>query len=156
MINRIRALFGVEQKGSDAMPVDKALRAAAAALLVEAAIADDGIGEAERERIIATTRRHFDLTVEEAEDLLYEAEREAEGVAPLHRHIAIIIDRYQPEERIWIIEALWEVVYADGVLHDLEASLLRRIGGLLAVDDRDRGAARKRVMQRLGIAEATG
>jgi uncharacterized tellurite resistance protein B-like protein len=50
-----------------------------------------------------------------------------------------------------IIEMLWEVVYADGVLHDYEANLLRRIGGLIYVSDRDRGAARKRVMKRLGI-----
>jgi uncharacterized tellurite resistance protein B-like protein len=54
-----------------------------------------------------------------------------------------------------MIEMLWEVVYADGELHDLEASLLRRVGGLLYVSDRDRGAARMRVLNRLGIADPT-
>jgi len=49
------------------------------------------------------------------------------------------------------VEMLWEVVYADGVLHDYEANLLRRIGGLIYVSDMDRGNARKRVMTRLGI-----
>jgi uncharacterized tellurite resistance protein B-like protein len=43
---------------------------------------------------------------------------------------------------------LWEVVYADDVLHDHEASLLRRIGGLIYVSDRDRGAAKRRVLDR--------
>ena len=45
---------------------------------------------------------------------------------------------------------LWEVVYADGKVHDFEVSLLRRLGGLLYVSDRDRALARKRVLQRLG------
>ena len=48
---------------------------------------------------------------------------------------------------------LWEVVYADGIAHAYEANLLRRIGGLLYAPDRDQGAARKRVLARLGIAD---
>ena len=47
---------------------------------------------------------------------------------------------------------LWEVAYADGALHDYEASLLRRVAGLLYVSDRDNGEARLRVMAKLGIA----
>jgi uncharacterized tellurite resistance protein B-like protein len=35
------------------------------------------------------------------------------------------------------------------VLHDLEASLMRRLAGLLHVSDRDSGLARKRVIARL-------
>ncbi len=48
---------------------------------------------------------------------------------------------------------LWEVAYADGILHDYEANLLRRIGGLIYVSDRERGAARRRVVARLGLAD---
>jgi uncharacterized tellurite resistance protein B-like protein len=44
---------------------------------------------------------------------------------------------------------LWEVAYADGQLHDYEASLLRRIAGLIYVGDRESGEARKRVLARL-------
>jgi len=46
------------------------------------------------------------------------------------------------------MEMLWEVVQADGVVDALEDTLLRRIGGLLYVPDRERGAARQRVLQR--------
>jgi uncharacterized tellurite resistance protein B-like protein len=48
-----------------------------------------------------------------------------------------------------LIEMVWEVAYADGELHDYEANLLRRLGGLLYVSDRERGEARKRVLARL-------
>ena len=47
------------------------------------------------------------------------------------------------------MEMLWEVAYADGELHDYEASLIRRVTGLLHVSDRDSGAARKRALDRL-------
>ena len=43
------------------------------------------------------------------------------------------------------------MAYSDGSLHDYEASLLRRVAGLLYVDDRASGDIRLRVMDRLGI-----
>ena len=51
-----------------------------------------------------------------------------------------------------ILEMLWEVAYADGVLNPEEDQLLRRIAGLIHVSDRDRALARQRVLQRLGRA----
>jgi uncharacterized tellurite resistance protein B-like protein len=42
------------------------------------------------------------------------------------------------------------VVYSDGDLDDFEAQMMRRIGGLLHIEDRDRGEARKRALSRLG------
>jgi uncharacterized tellurite resistance protein B-like protein len=49
-----------------------------------------------------------------------------------------------------MIEMLWEVAYADGKVHDFEASLVRRVSGLIHVSDRDSGTARKKVLARLG------
>jgi uncharacterized tellurite resistance protein B-like protein len=54
-----------------------------------------------------------------------------------------------PAERIQLIEMLWEVVYADGVLDSEEDALIRRIAGLIYVEDRDRVLARKRVLERM-------
>ena len=68
----------------------------------------------------------------------------------------VIKDNYSQQERVELIEMIWEVVYADGVRHDYEDSLLRRIAGLIYVSDRDRGNARKRVLERLGKATETG
>ncbi len=65
-----------------------------------------------------------------------------------------INERWSREERIGLIEMLWEVAYADGVLDKYEDSLLRRVGGLVYVPDRERGLARQRVLRRLGIDPA--
>jgi uncharacterized tellurite resistance protein B-like protein len=59
-------------------------------------------------------------------------------------------DRFSLDERVELMEMLWEIAYVDGVLHDLEATLMRRLAGLLYVSDRQSGEARKRAMERLG------
>ena len=153
MLNRIRALFHDTDSGDTD---GQTLQAAAAALLVEAARTDNTISAAERDRILEVTRRHFNLTEEEAQDLLSAAVFDTEGASPYYRYVSVINDRCPPDQRIWIIEMLWEVAYADGELNDLEANLLRRIGGLLHVSDVERGQARKRVLDRLGLPEDTG
>ena len=45
---------------------------------------------------------------------------------------------------------LWEVAYADGVLDPEEDAMIRKIAGLIYVEDRDRMLARQRVLARRG------
>ncbi len=152
MLDRIKALFA-ERGGAAANGVGHdadELRLAAAALLVEAAGLDDRFDAAERVRITALVGGRFGLTEAEAEGLLVAAERAAAEASQLYRFTRVIKDRFAHDERIEMIEMLWDVVYADGNLHDLEANLLRRIAGLIYVSDRDSGLARKRVLERLG------
>jgi uncharacterized tellurite resistance protein B-like protein len=124
---------------------------AAAALMVEAAIMDSAFDAAERARIGELIRERFALGADEAADLIAEAERAVAASVQWHGFTSAIKDGYDHAERVELIEMLWEVAYADGRLHDYEASLLRRIAGLLYVRDRDSGEARKRVLARLGL-----
>ena len=124
---------------------------AAAALMVEAATLDDSFEAAERARIATLVQRHFGLGRAEADDLVAEAERAASASVELHGFTRAIKDGFDQAERVELIEMLWEVAYADGQLHDYEASLLRRIAGLLYVSDRESGEARKRALARLGL-----
>ncbi len=152
MINRIKKLFDRIDSG-EAVQSDgaEAHTMAAAVLMVEAARLDGDFDMVERQSICSLVTRHFKLEEEEADQLISEAEAVHDDTNHLVRLTQTIKNSYPPEERIAIIEMLWEVVYADGVLHDYEANLLRRIGGLIYVSDRDRGSARNRVKDRLGI-----
>ena len=152
MINRIKKLFSrIDANDAAALDSMEAHALAAAVLMVEAARLDGEFDVSERQSIRSLVTRHFGLDEEEANALIAEAEIIHDDSNHLVRFTRTIKDSYPPEERIAIIEMLWEVVYADGFLHDYEANLLRRIGGLIYVSDRDRGAARKRVTERLGI-----
>ena len=41
----------------------------------------------------------------------------------------------EPEDRIAVLEMAWMVVMSDGEVHEYEAQLMRRLAGLLYVDD---------------------
>ena len=125
---------------------------AAAALMVEAARLDGSFSDVERDRIRTLLVRHFQLSPWAAAELLSRAERTATESVAWQGFTRAIKGALPPEERVGILELLWEVVYADGTLHDYEASLLRRVAGLLYVSDRESGEARLRVMERLGVA----
>ncbi|HZS82428.1 MAG TPA: TerB family tellurite resistance protein [Stellaceae bacterium] len=127
---------------------NRELRLAVAALLVEAAQIDDRFSEDERKVIFRLLERHFALGADQARALFAAASEIAERSAQLFRFTRIINDRLPPERRVEVIEMLWEVAYADGRLDALEDALLRRIGGLIYVPDRERGAARQRVLSR--------
>ena len=154
MIDRIKRLFAA---AGSPPPAENGgvheLHHAAAALLAEVAMSDDGFDDAERATIRRLMAERFSLSESEALALAEAAEASAADSTHLLRFTRVIKDNYTPEERIELIEMIWEVVYADGVLHDHEDSLLRRIAGLVYVSDRDRGDAHKRVLARLAAAK---
>ena len=153
MFDRLRQLLGT---GAAEGPAPRRhsfeeRQLAAAALLVEAASMDSDFGAAERATIGELLQSRFGLCGVEADELLAEAEHAASESVQWQGFTSAVKDGFAPEERIQVIEMLWEVVYADGQLHDYEASLLRRITGLLYISDRESGEARKRVLARLGV-----
>ena len=123
---------------------------AVAVLLVEAARMDDHFDEAERTVIERLLAEKFALSPEEIRQLLIRAETTAKQSSQLHPFTRLAVTRMSPEQRVRLIEMLWEVVYADGVLDPEEDVLLRRVAGLIYVSDEDRVAARRRVLARLG------
>jgi uncharacterized tellurite resistance protein B-like protein len=155
MFDRFNRLFG-DTSTAAARHDREGLQIAAAALLMETARLDDTVTVGERARIGALVGERFGLAPEELAALMRRAEAETDGAAHHYDYVRTIIDRCPPDERVWIVEMLWEVAYADGELHPLEANLLRRIGGLLYVSDVDRGEARKRVLRRMGLPEDRG
>jgi uncharacterized tellurite resistance protein B-like protein len=157
MIGRFKALLGERGRAAPAAaPTPEEKHLAAAVLMVEAALLDEQFDAAERDKVGEIIRRHFGATEAEAQALIEAAEAVHDGASGLVRYTRVIKERFSPEERVEVIEMLWEVAYADGVLHDYEANLLRRVAGLIYVSDRDRGAARKRVLERLGHGDSTG
>jgi uncharacterized tellurite resistance protein B-like protein len=127
------------------------LRLSVAVLLVEAARQDDRFEPRERAVIEHLLTRKFGLAADECAGLLAAAEARAGEMVQLHGHTSEIFEAMTPEERVGLIEMLWEVAYADGVLDPEEDLLIRRVAGLIAVTDRERVLARQRVMARLGL-----
>ena len=131
-----------------APPPAQDLRLSVAVLLLEAARQDDTFDVRERAMIESLLTRRFNLTQAECAALMTAAQDRANQMVQLHGHTSQIAAKMQPAERIQLIEMLWEVAYADGVLDPEEDLLIRRIAGLIYVSDRDRVLARQRVLAR--------
>ncbi|MDA0703120.1 MAG: TerB family tellurite resistance protein [Proteobacteria bacterium] len=149
MLEKMKWLF-VDDRAEDEHSRDE-LEVAVCVLLCQAARMDHDFDIQERVTIRQLMRERFGLPEAEAEALVEAADAKAETSADLWQYARLIKERFTHDERIEMIEMLWEVAYADGVLHDYEAHLLRRIAGLIYVTDQERGAARKRVLARLGM-----
>jgi uncharacterized tellurite resistance protein B-like protein len=93
----------------------------------------------------------FDLSEAEAQTLLETARAQVDKASQLFGFTRVVNDRFTSEQRIELMEMLWQVAYADGRLDDYEANLMRRISGLIHVSDRESGQARKRALSSLGL-----
>lgn len=152
MLDQIFKFLGGADPAPSSAP-NEGPRLAIAALLVEAAKSDGVYRDGERYVVAGLLRRLFSVDEAEAERLVAAAEQALARSVQLFRFTQPIVERVPPDQRVFIVEALWEAVYADRVLTAEEDSLVRRVAGLLYVSDRDRGAARLKVLRRLGIPE---
>lgn len=123
---------------------------AVAALMVRLARADDHYGPAEMARIEQILSRRRAISSDEASEGRVAAEMIEAEAPDTVRFTRLIKDRIVLEDRISVLDALWEVAYSDGVRTPAEETLVRLIAGLLGVSDRDSALARQAVLERLG------
>jgi uncharacterized tellurite resistance protein B-like protein len=124
---------------------DTDARLALTALLVRVARTDGDYDESEKTRIDRIAATRFGLSPFEASKLRNEAETLESEAPDTVRFTSAIKDAVPYEDRIAVIEALWEVVLADGVREAEEDALLRLVSKLLGINDRDSALARQRV-----------
>lgn len=128
---------------------DPDARLALAALLVRIARADGAYDADEIAMIDKTLRARHGISPDAAKTLRSDAEVLESEAPDTVRFTRAIKDAVAYEDRAGVIEALWEVVLADGVRDSEEDSLLRMVAPMLGVNDRDSNLARKRVEARL-------
>lgn len=123
---------------------------ALAALLVRLARADHHFDAAEKARIERILAARGGLSPAQTEALRQRAE-EVEAEAPdTVRFTRALKDRVPHENRISVIEAMWEVALADGSREAEEEALIRLAANLLGINDRDSALARQRVQTQRG------
>lgn len=118
------------------------------ALLVRLAKTDGYYAAAEIIRIEKIAMARFGLSHAQAVILREDAER-AEAEAPdTVRFTRAIKDAVPYEDRVGVIETLWQVALADGARDHGEDALVRLVSSLLGVSDKDSAMARQRVAAR--------
>jgi uncharacterized tellurite resistance protein B-like protein len=129
-------------------------RLAAAALFVEIVRSDAHILETERDAVLSSVQRRFNLDPQEAGELLALAEAASRDAHDLYQFTSTVNGSFSSEQKARLIEELWRAAYADTVLHSHEEHLIRRIASLLHVPHSTFIAAKLRVRESLGSAGA--
>ncbi len=120
-------------------------RLALAALLVRIARTDGDYAREEIERIDNVLKTRYGLGPFEVAALRRDAEvMEAEAPDTV-RFTRAIKDAVPYEDRAQVVEALWEIVLADGQRDHEEDALMRLVAPMLGINDRDSALARQRV-----------
>lgn len=121
---------------------------AAAALLVEAALADGIYANMESDVIAEILLESFDFDAQRVDELIQRGEilaEEAIGAHQFTRHVK----RLPMEKRVSIIEGLFRVALADGDRCPYEEAYIRHVASLLHVDDVRRAKARRTAEARM-------
>ena len=120
-------------------------RLALAALLVRIARADGEYAREEIARIDRLLANRYGLGPFEVTQLRGEAEQLEAEAPDTVRFTRAIKDAVPYEERASVVEALWEIVLADGVRDHEEYAMMRLVAPMLGINDRDSALARQRV-----------
>jgi uncharacterized tellurite resistance protein B-like protein len=142
-------LKGVPSREGDEASHEDDPRIAVAALMFHVIDADGVRDEAERDHLRRAISQAYGLTGRELQKVVNageEAEREA---VDLYAFTSIVNRHLDAEERIRLIELLWEIVFVDGERHELEDNVVWRIAELIGVSTQDRVAMRRRVSGRM-------
>ncbi|MFH1147272.1 MAG: TerB family tellurite resistance protein [Pseudomonadota bacterium] len=112
------------------------LRVATCALLLEAAHADQEFTEEERAHIQEAVKGHFGLSQEAADELIRSSENERRKSIDLWHFTRIVKDTCSKEEKLGILDLVWQVVYSDSFLSGHEDYLMHKLATLLGLSHR--------------------
>ena len=147
MLKAIKQFFEshIGQVEEQSVDSEHRLQVATAALLIEIARADFHIEDQELEHIAAALKAKFELSSQEVEDLIALATQEAEQAISYYDFTSLINQEFSFEQKIKVIELMWQVAYADDYLQKYEEALIRKISDLLYIPHSDFIAAKHRV-----------
>jgi uncharacterized tellurite resistance protein B-like protein len=131
---------------------DTDARLALSALLVRVAKADAHYSVDEIRRIDRILATRYGLDPVRAAQLRAEAEQLEHDAPDTVRFTRAVKDAVPFEERLAVIESLWDVVLADGEREDHEMAFLRLVAPMLGITDQDSAHARRRVSAARGLS----
>jgi uncharacterized tellurite resistance protein B-like protein len=120
-------------------------RLAAAALLVHTANIDGNFADHERARLRRIVQQNFDLDEATTDELIAEAIEAERRSIDLYQFTSKLNRTLDEKGRARMVEMMWQIVFADGIVTEFEDNLIWRAADLLGVSREERIALRERV-----------
>ena len=126
-------------------PAVSKLQLATAALLTRVATVHIEMSQARRTKLHAVLRSHFDLDDPATAMLLEESAAVDRTAVDLYRFTRQLNQLLNDESRRRLVRMMWEVVYADGKVNEIEDNIIWRVADLLGVTTRQRVELRQQI-----------
>ncbi|SDR31374.1 TerB family tellurite resistance protein [Pseudovibrio sp. Tun.PSC04-5.I4] len=123
-------------------------RLAVAALMFHIIAVDGEIEQQELDQFKRVLQQQYELDEEDTKELMQLAKQRDDEAVDLYGFTSILKRKLEPEQRLKVIEALWEMVFADGSVHEFEDNTVWRVAELLGVSSRDRMLLKQKVAHR--------
>ena len=111
-------------------------------LMIEAANTDGKITQEELNKISLSLINVFKEDPKLVEKSLGKAFENRDNSKSLYFYTSKLNKSYTNDQKVQLIEVLWEIILADNELHDFETNLIRRLAGLLYISDVECGKAK--------------
>ena len=121
------------------------IQLAVTSLMITTAKHDGIFDEIEKEEILKLLNNYFKLTDASLNNLFEVSVSMVDNASDIHQFTSKINSSLNDEEKLVIIEMLWKIIIADGRIDDYENALIRKLSGLLYVDDFKVGEIKKRL-----------
>ena len=147
MIKRLKIFF--EQQLSvayieSAEDIEHRLQLASAVLLLEVAQADRNFSDQEREKIQQAVADKFSLSNAEIKQLMAFADAKSNQATDYYQFTSLLNKEFSNQQKVRLIELMWQVAYADGELDAHEDHFIRKISELLYLRHTELLSARER------------
>lgn len=117
-------------------------------LMIEAANTDGEVTQEELNKISHSLINIFKEDPKVVEVSLTKAFENKDNSKSLYYYTSKLNKSYSNENKIKLIEVLWEIILADNEIHDFETNLIRRLAGLLYISDVECGNAKIRASKK--------
>ncbi|RWB71973.1 MAG: hypothetical protein EOQ50_20775 [Mesorhizobium sp.] len=144
MFERVLAFLRDLPSAGEAKPSADDPRVAASALLYHVMNADGVRQDVEWERFKQILAETYSVSGEELDALAAAGERADNEAVDLYAFTSVLKRDLDAEGRKAFIGLMWEIVYADGELDELEDNTVWRVAELIGVERRDRIEARRK------------
>ncbi|MEI2387257.1 TerB family tellurite resistance protein [Breoghania sp. JC706] len=126
-------------------------RLCAAALLVHIISVDGVVDDSEKDKLRQVLKNSYDLDEDGTSELIAQANKRNVEAVDLYGFTSVLKRRLDVDGRRKVVEMMWEMVFADGEVHEFEDNTVWRVTELLGLPASDRLALRRRVATRANI-----
>lgn len=153
MFERVKGFFekitneNTQAGGRDAL---HDVHVAACALFMEIGRIDETFSAAEMDLIVTVLKEKYGLRQENVDALMALADAELKQSVDLWQFARLINANYSIEEKIDIIEILWQIVFVDGHMDKYENYMMHKLSNLLRLSHNQLIDAKLKVLHRAG------